>query len=102
MPDLEVTFDRAICRITARLLRYFALDLTWVQFRRVLEAPKAPGVGLLAQFLILPAVAFGIGIRRDGIERFVDSLTDRELRMVPVARPSVSVRHQEAAMQLAA
>lgn len=38
-----------------------ALDLTWDQFRGVLKRPKAPGVGLLAQYLILPAAAFGIG-----------------------------------------
>jgi len=39
-----------------------ALDLTWDQFRRVLKKPKAPGMGLLAQYLILPGVAFGIGL----------------------------------------
>ena len=39
-----------------------ALDLTWAQFRRVLEKPKAPGIGLVAQYLILPGVAFGIGL----------------------------------------
>jgi BASS family bile acid:Na+ symporter len=39
-----------------------ALDLTWAQFRRVLERPKAPGIGLVAQYVILPAVAFGIGM----------------------------------------
>lgn len=39
-----------------------ALDLTWDQFRRVLKSPKAPGVGLAAQYLILPAAAFGIGL----------------------------------------
>lgn len=43
-----------------------ALDLTWDQFRRALREPKAPGVGLLAQYLILPAVAFGIGLLMAG------------------------------------
>jgi BASS family bile acid:Na+ symporter len=38
-----------------------ALDLTRDQFRSVLRRPKAPAVGLAAQFLILPAVAFGVG-----------------------------------------
>jgi BASS family bile acid:Na+ symporter len=36
--------------------------LTWEQLRRVLESPKAPAVGLVAQFGILPAVAFGAGM----------------------------------------
>ena len=39
-----------------------ALDLTWEQLRRVLASPKAPAVGLVAQFGILPAVAFGAGV----------------------------------------
>jgi BASS family bile acid:Na+ symporter len=39
-----------------------ALDLTWEDVRRVLERPKAPAVGLVAQFGILPAVAFGAGV----------------------------------------
>lgn len=38
-----------------------ALDLEWAQIRRVLDAPRAPGIGLVAQFLILPAVAFLVG-----------------------------------------
>jgi len=38
-----------------------ALDLTLEQFQRILKTPRAPGVGLLAQYLILPGVAFGIG-----------------------------------------
>jgi bile acid:Na+ symporter, BASS family len=39
-----------------------ALDLTAAQFRRVLARPVAPVVGLLAQFVILPAVAFAVGL----------------------------------------
>jgi len=39
-----------------------ALDLTWEQLRRVLKSPKAPAIGLVAQFGILPAVAFGAGV----------------------------------------
>lgn len=38
-----------------------SLDLTWEQFRRVAKNPKAPLVGLIGQFIILPAVAFLIG-----------------------------------------
>jgi bile acid:Na+ symporter, BASS family len=36
--------------------------LTWEQLRRVVRSPKAPGIGLFAQFGILPAVAFGAGM----------------------------------------
>jgi BASS family bile acid:Na+ symporter len=39
-----------------------ALDLTWDQFHRVLRRPKAPLIGLVAQYLILPGVAFGVGL----------------------------------------
>ena len=39
-----------------------ALDLTWGQLRRVLESPRAPAIGLIAQFGILPAVAFAAGL----------------------------------------
>jgi BASS family bile acid:Na+ symporter len=38
-----------------------ALDLVWEQLRRVLKSPKAPVIGLVAQFGSLPAVAFGAG-----------------------------------------
>jgi len=39
-----------------------ALDLTWAQFHRVLRRPKAPLIGLVAQFLVLPGIAFGVGL----------------------------------------
>jgi BASS family bile acid:Na+ symporter len=39
-----------------------ALDLTWNQFHRVLIGPKAPLIGLVAQYLILPSVAFAVGL----------------------------------------
>jgi BASS family bile acid:Na+ symporter len=39
-----------------------ALDLTWERLRDVLRQPKAPAIGLVAQFGILPAVAFGAGL----------------------------------------
>lgn len=48
----------AIAVMVGFLVFAVALDLTWVQFRRVLKSPKAPGIGLVAQFLVLPAVAF--------------------------------------------
>ena len=37
-----------------------ALDLKLTDFKRVLVAPKAPGIGLAAQFLMLPAFTFGL------------------------------------------
>jgi BASS family bile acid:Na+ symporter len=39
-----------------------ALDLTGDQFRRVFGSPKAPLIGLVAQFLVLPGVAFGVAL----------------------------------------
>lgn len=39
-----------------------ALDLTSEQLRRVVANPRAPAIGLVAQFGILPAVAFAAGV----------------------------------------
>jgi bile acid:Na+ symporter, BASS family len=39
-----------------------ALDLTGSQFHRVFRSPKAPLIGLVAQFLVLPSVAFGVAL----------------------------------------
>jgi len=52
----------AVAVMVGFLVFAVALDLTCEQFRRVFREPKAPGVGLLAQYLVLPAVAFGIGL----------------------------------------
>lgn len=38
-----------------------ALDLTPGEFQRILRSPRAPAVGLLAQYVILPGLAFGVG-----------------------------------------
>ena len=35
-----------------------ALDLRWSQFERILKRPKAPVVGLIGQFLLLPLIAY--------------------------------------------
>ncbi len=51
----------AVAVMVGFLVFAVALDLTWEQLRRVLKSPKAPAIGLLAQFVILPAVAFGVG-----------------------------------------
>lgn len=52
----------AVAVMVGFLVFAVALDLTADQFRSVLKMPKAPGIGLAAQYLILPAVAFGIGL----------------------------------------
>lgn len=52
----------AVAVMVGFLVFAVALDLTWDQFRRIFRSPRAPGVGLAAQYLILPAAAFGIGM----------------------------------------
>ncbi len=52
----------AVAVMVGFLVFAVALDLTGDQFRRVLKLPNAPGVGLVAQFLVLPGVALGIGV----------------------------------------
>ncbi|MFP4477362.1 MAG: bile acid:sodium symporter family protein [Desulfatibacillaceae bacterium] len=37
-----------------------SLDLRLDDFKRILVAPKAPGIGLIAQFILLPAFTFGL------------------------------------------
>lgn len=56
----------AVAVMVGFLVFAVALDLTWEQLRRVLRRPKAPGIGLLAQYLILPGVAYGIGLLMAG------------------------------------
>jgi BASS family bile acid:Na+ symporter len=35
-----------------------AIDLNWADFKRIFQAPKAPVIGLAAQFILLPAFTF--------------------------------------------
>jgi BASS family bile acid:Na+ symporter len=37
-----------------------ALDLKLDDFKRIMKSPKAPGIGLFAQFVLLPAFTFGL------------------------------------------
>lgn len=60
--NFSPTAGLAVAVMVGFLVFAVALDLTWEQFRRVLKKPKAPGIGLVAQYVILPAVAFGIGL----------------------------------------
>lgn len=51
-----------IIGVTAAIMVFsVALDLRWDQFRRIFKDPKAPLIGLVAQLVILPAIAFAIG-----------------------------------------
>lgn len=52
----------AVAVMVGFLVFAVALDLTWAHFRRVLRNPRAPLIGLLAQYLILPGLAFGVGL----------------------------------------
>lgn len=37
-----------------------AIDLKWKDFRHVIDAPRAPLIGLAGQFFLLPAITFGL------------------------------------------
>lgn len=60
--NFSPTIGMAVSVMVGFLVFAVALDLTWDQFRRVVRNPRAPLIGLVAQFLVLPAVAFGVGI----------------------------------------
>jgi BASS family bile acid:Na+ symporter len=60
--NFSPTVGLVIAVMVGFLVFAVALDLTWDQFKRVLRKPKAPGIGLVAQFVILPGVAFAIGL----------------------------------------
>lgn len=59
--NFNPTIGMAVAVMVGFLVFAVALDLTWDQFQRVARNPKAPLIGLAAQFLVLPAVAFGVG-----------------------------------------
>lgn len=59
--NFNPTIGLAVSAMVGFLVFAVALDLTWGQLHRVLSRPRAPLVGLAAQYLILPAVAFGVG-----------------------------------------
>jgi len=60
--NFSPTVGLAVGVMVGFLVFAVALDLTWDQFHRVLRRPKAPLVGLVAQYLILPCIAFGVGV----------------------------------------
>lgn len=62
LDQLQLAFDPAGLRLLNGILGLVmfgvALDLRVADFQNLLHAPRAPAVGLLCQFLILPALAF--------------------------------------------
>lgn len=60
--NFSPTVGLAVAVMVGFLVFAVALDLTTGQFRRVLREPRAPLIGLVAQYLILPAAAWGIGL----------------------------------------
>ena len=62
--QVQLNFDpgalAALNWILAIVMFGVALDLRLEDFRRVLRAPWAPGIGLLCQFLLMPAIATGL------------------------------------------
>lgn len=59
--NFSPTAGIAVAFMVGFLVFAVALDLKWDQFRRVVQAPKAPVIGLVGQFVLLPAVAFVVG-----------------------------------------
>lgn len=63
--QIPFSFDPRIGMIVGIMVGFLvfavSLDLTWEKLLRVLKKPKAPAIGLLAQFGILPAAAFFTG-----------------------------------------
>ena len=51
---------RAINAVIGLMMFGVALDMKWEDFSRILRSPKAPAIGLIAQFLLLPAFTFGL------------------------------------------
>lgn len=69
MDDIDLIpfeFDPRIGMIVGVMVGFLvfavALDLTWEKLLRVIRRPKAPTIGLVAQFGILPAIAFLAGL----------------------------------------
>ena len=64
--QIPFNFDPRIGMIVGVMVGFLvfavSLDLTWEKLLRVIKRPKAPTIGLVAQFGILPAVAFLIGL----------------------------------------
>ena len=64
--QLPFNFDPRIGMIVGIMVGFLvfavSLDLTWDKLLRAIKNPKAPTIGLVAQFGILPAIAFMAGL----------------------------------------
>lgn len=64
--QIPFNFDPRIGMIVSVMVGFLvfavSLDLTWEKLLRVVKRPKAPTIGLIAQFGILPAIAFLVGL----------------------------------------
>jgi BASS family bile acid:Na+ symporter len=64
--QIPFNFDPRIGMIVGGMVGFLvfavSLDLTWEMLLRVIKRPKAPTIGLVAQFGILPAIAFLAGL----------------------------------------
>ncbi len=64
--QIPFNFDPRIGMIVGFMVGFLvfavSLDLTWEKLLRVIKRPKAPTIGLVAQFGILPAIAFLAGL----------------------------------------
>lgn len=64
--QIPFNFDPRIGMIIGVMVGFLvfavSLDLTWEKLLRVIKRPKAPTIGLVAQFGILPAIAFLAGL----------------------------------------
>jgi BASS family bile acid:Na+ symporter len=64
--QIAFSFDPRIGLVVGIMVGFLvfavSLDLTWEKLLSVLKRPKAPTIGLVAQFGILPAIAFLAGL----------------------------------------
>ena len=64
--QIPFNFDPRIGMIVGVMVGFLvfavSLDLTWEKLLRVIKRPKSPTIGLIAQFGILPAIAFFAGL----------------------------------------
>ncbi len=64
--QIPFNFDPRIGMIVGAMVGFLvfavSLDLSWEKLLRVIKRPKAPTIGLIAQFGILPAIAFLAGL----------------------------------------
>ena len=62
LDHIHLNFSQAslhLMNITIGFIMFgVALDIEWEQFKEILKSPRKVGVGLLSQFLVLPAITF--------------------------------------------